>query len=54
MPIKVNYNTIGFVKFSDFKMLYNQLMDYRKKNSLFDVKKGGAVKKNDNKENTTQ
>ena len=25
-------------------------MDYRKKNSLFDVKKGGAAKKNDNKE----
>ena len=32
-------------------------MDYRKKNSLFDVKKGGdyiggAAKKNDNKEDT--
>ena len=29
-------------------------MDYRKKNSLFDVKKGGAAKKNDNKEETIE
>ena len=26
MPIRVNYNTIGFVKFEDFKKLYNELM----------------------------
>lgn len=27
--IKVNYNIVGFVKYSNVKKLYNQLMDWR-------------------------
>lgn len=35
MPIKVNYNTIGFVKYSNMKSLYDDLMEFRLKNSLY-------------------
>lgn len=34
MPIRVNYNTIGFVKFEDFKKLYNELMTFRRNNAF--------------------
>lgn len=34
MPIKLNYKIIGFVRYSDYKKLYNQLMDYRQKNAI--------------------
>lgn len=35
MPIKVNYKTIGFVLYKNFKMLYDDILDWRTKNSLF-------------------
>lgn len=36
MPVKVNYNTIGFVKYKDMFSLYDDLMKYRHKYSLYD------------------
>lgn len=35
MPIKINYRIIGFVHWDNFKKLYNDLLNYRIKNSLF-------------------
>lgn len=35
MPIKVNYNTIGFVMYKNFMELYDDLMQYRVKNALY-------------------
>ena len=29
MPIKVNYTTIGFVLWKDFKKLYEDLLEFR-------------------------